>query len=163
MAKKIFTEEQKSKSWDMIAILSFLSIGLTYRFIEQNFISGIENAMPISTFLPLLMLLLIALTYFIKVKLSVRMTKNHISFSYYPWKKKRQKIKWENVTHCEIVQTPQLAQWNGWNVHFSNENVFSLSGRSGLSLTTEDGNKFFIGSRNIKELSLAIKRVFKQE
>lgn len=88
--------------------------------------------------------------------MKVRISKDDIRFKMTPWQSKYHKIRWRNVNNCSIVQTSPLAEWHGSNISFCNEKRFTLSGNNGISLTTKDGKKYFIGSRKLEELEQAI-------
>lgn len=160
MEKRIFEENQRHTRWELTLLISLLSIGLTYRFIEQNFIAPVENAFSLSAFMLLMLILLATFSYFASMRLSVKVTDEFISFRYHPFQEKRHKIKWSEVTGYEIVQLSEVAQWNGWNVNFSQEKVFSVNGRNGISIYTKSGESYFVGSKDIEGLRKAVDKVF---
>lgn len=160
MQKRIFEENQTDKRWELIALIGLLSVGLTYRFVEQNFITPVDHALSLSAFLMMIAALLVALTYVTSRRLSVKVTEEFISFRYHPFQEKRHKILWSEVASCEIVKMSETAQWNGWNVSFSREKMFSVSGRNGMSIKTKSGEKYFIGSKNIEGLREAVNKVY---
>ena len=69
----------------------------------------------------------------------------------------KDKIVWSNVDICKIVQTPSASQWSGGNFAFGSEKFISFNGRNGLSLTTVDGEKIFVGCQNIEKLKEKLK------
>ncbi len=162
MAKKIFRENQKYKRWEIIGLLVFMIGGLAYRFIDAQFISGTENAPAVWNYIVPLLLLAAVLILILSIRLSIRITDKHISYQYFPLERKRHKIKWDNVADCNFVETPESAQWSGWNVNFSDEKMYSICGRTGLRLKTKDGEEVFIGSRRLGKLKKAVKKVFKK-
>lgn len=162
MAKKIFRENQRYQRWELVTMIAVLIIGLSYRLFDLQFISGAEDSIPVWNYVLPLLLLITALYFILSLKLSVRITDKHISFKLFPWERKPQKIKWENVAEYNIVETPEPAQWSGWNVNFSQEKMYSVCGRTGLKLTTTDGEEIFIGSRRLGKLKKAIKKAFKK-
>ena len=160
MQKQIFKEDQVYQRWELTLLIGFLTLGLTYRFIEQNFINPVENAISTTAFLFIVALLGGVYMYFRSMRLSVKVTDSFISFRYHPLQEKRHKINWSEVTNYEIVETSSVAQWNGWNVNFSNEKIFSVNGKNGIRLYTKSGEQYFIGSKDTQGLKKAVDKVF---
>lgn len=163
MARKYFKEKQRYRRWEIIALLAFFVGGLTYRFAEQYFYDGGQSVMPVWTYLILTVPLVGVIVYYMILRLSIRVTDKHISVKYHPWQQKRKKIKWDEVAECEIVETPEAAQWNGWNINFNHEKRYSFCGRNGLHLTTQDGREIFVGSRKLDELEDAVKQALQAQ
>ncbi len=161
MAKTIYKEKQKMRRWDVLALLGFFLIGLSYRFIE-TLIYDTDNINILMMYLPWMVLLGVSIYYFLKIELAVKITDDYIGMKYGPFQNKQHKIKWEDISNCEVIETPELAQWNGWNVHFSREKVYSVNGKNGIHLRTNEGEEYFIGSRRLGELKKIIKDKFKK-
>ena len=159
MSKKIFKEKQRFTGWEIIALLAFFTIGLTYRFVNGQFISPVDEPMPISTFLVLVLPLVAGFWYLVNLKLSVQVTDKNISVKYAPFGQKKHKIKWKDVEECEILSSNESSRTSGWDVNFDHEKRFSLIGRRGLRLTTKDGDNVFIGARNLDGLKQAVGQV----
>lgn len=159
MQKQIFKEEQKYQRWELPLLISFLGAGLTYRFIEQQMAANSDNAMSVAAFAGILGLLMVILFYFRSLRLSVKMTNETISFRYHPWQEKKYKIKWSEVESYEIVKLSEAAQWNGWNIHYGNEKVFTVNGKSGIHISTKTGEQYFIGSSDVDSLAKAVEKL----
>jgi len=54
----------------------------------------------------------------------------------------------------------ETAKWNGWNVSFSREKIFSVSGRNGIDIRMKNGEQLFIGSKNVEGLRDAVAKVY---
>ena len=160
MSKKIFKEKQRFGGWEVIALLAFFIIGLTYRFISQHWISPVSDSMSIWTYASFVLPLAAALWYLINLNLSVQVTDKNISAKYAPFRGKRHKIKWEDVEECEFLSFRGPARTSGWNVNYDHEKRFSLSGRRGVHLKTKDGENVFIGAKNLNGLKQAISQVY---
>ncbi len=159
MSKKIFKEKQRFSGWEVIALLGFFIVGLTYRFISQHWISPIEEPMPVMTYLVFAIPLAAAVWYLVNLKLSVRMTEKSISVQYSPFGVKKHKIKWEDVEECKILSSNETARTSGWDVNLNREKRFSLTGRSGLHLRTKNGENVIIGAKNLTGLKQAVAQV----
>lgn len=97
------------------------------------------------------------LYYLVQLRLKVKISSKSIKFQMAPFHASSRKIKWKEVKKCTIVRTPKVAQWHGSNLSYGAESRFSLSGRNGLSLTTNDGRKYFIGCRDVDGLQEAMR------
>lgn len=148
-----FKEQQRFRGIEIFGLIAFLGIGITYRFVEQNFINYSENAtMTIPTFLLLMGLLMIALAYFLSIRLTTRINDKGIRFQYSPWHYEKRKIKWSEIASWEIIDLPREAEYSGWGVQFKEQNIYSVSGKRGLKLELTDGETVFIGSRKLTAL-----------
>jgi hypothetical protein len=86
----------------------------------------------------------------------LRVNEKGISYQYFPRHEDRTKIKWEEIDNCEVVKTPMMTEMSGWNVQFSNEKNYSLSGRNGLDVTLKNGERVFLGAKNLSALKKVI-------
>jgi hypothetical protein len=71
----------------------------------------------------------------------------------------KRSIFWEEVEQCKIVTTSEAAQWSGGNITFNHEKRYSFNGRNGLSITTKNGDHFFVGCKNLKNLKHALDKL----
>ncbi len=156
MAKKIFKENQRFSGWEVIGLLAFFVVGLTYRFIEQHWISPVSDPMPILAFLAFVIPMVGVIWYLVNVKLSVKVTDKSISFKYSPFNRKKHKIKWDDVEDCEFLSSIGSCRTSGWDINFDHEKRFSLSGRSGVHLRTKQGENVLIGAKDMRGLKQAI-------
>jgi len=159
MAKKIFKEKQTFIGYTPIATMVILWVALLYIFMRELLFvpSGVYwNEL-------FCLILLISLGYGIRLLLKMRLktviSKESIAFQLEPFHSKKQKIKLENIENCSIVETPPMLQWHGGNIAFGRENIYSFSGRNGLAITTKDGRNYFLGSKKLRELEQAVRRV----
>lgn len=154
-----FREQQRYSGWQLIALILFLVLGLSYRFIDQHFIDPVPTPIGVLPYAALMALLLGALVYLLKVRVFIFANKEHICVSRFPWTRHPVCVKWSDVAACEIVRSPLLAQWSGSNIHLDHEKVFSVCGRNGIHLTTQEGEGLFIGSRRPDDLEDFIQKV----
>ncbi|MFK7908050.1 MAG: hypothetical protein AB8B69_23165 [Chitinophagales bacterium] len=105
---------------------------------------------------------LAGMTYYLwKLRLKTTVSNKSIKFKYAPIHDKKQVIKPNEVADYKVVKTPLLAKMSGWDVHFNTrEEIYSLSGRTGLELTLKDGQHIFIGSQKPAVLKNALDKLF---
>lgn len=159
MAKKIFKEKQRFTGWEVIFLLAFFIIGLTYRFVSQHWLSPVADPMSVWTYVAFIIPLVATLWYLIKLRLSIMITEKSITVKYGPFNFKKHKFKWENVEECEICESGELSRMSGWEVNFDHEKRFSLIGRKGIHLKTKEGENIFIGTKNLQDLKQAVGQV----
>lgn len=148
-----FKEQQRFRGIEIFALIAFFAIGITYRFIEQNFINMPEHiTMTAPVFLLFLGILLIALVYFLSIRLTTRINEKGIRFQYSPWHYEKRKIKWHEIASWEIIDLPLEAEYSGWAIQFAEHNSYSVHGKSGLKLELTNGETIFIGSRKLTKL-----------
>jgi hypothetical protein len=99
---------------------------------------------------------LLLIWWLINLKLKVVVSEKNIKFKLSPIHPKKRSIPWQEIARCEIVETPEAAQWSGGNITFNHEKRYSLTGRNGLSITTKKGKNFFIGCSDLAGLKEAI-------
>ncbi len=66
------------------------------------------------------------------------------------------RIRLDEISSVELVRHPLYAQRYGHGGWLSGERYLSLTGRNGLKIETNSGERYFIGSRRAKELKRAI-------
>lgn len=160
MAKKIFKEKQSFRNKFLTTILIVLGLLVIIRVINEFFNPSNEFAMVMIAASIALVVIGGWLWYLYNLRLKVTVSEESISFKMKPWQNEKQKISWDNVSCCEIIQTPELAQWQGGNITFNHERRYTVSGRNGLHLVTKDGKEYFVGSSKLGELERAVKKVF---
>lgn len=154
-----FKETQRHSGIGIIALLVFLLLGISWRFVEQNFINTAESvAVTLPVFLLILIVLGAALTYFLSVRLITNINEKGIQFQYYPLHYKKRKIKWRDIASWEIVDMPVAAEWSGWNVNFGTQD-FSMGRRKGFQLTLKSGETIFIASRKLTRLKEVLGKI----
>ncbi|HFA51410.1 MAG TPA: hypothetical protein ENJ95_20550 [Bacteroidetes bacterium] len=159
MSKNIFKEKQRFSGWEVIALIAFFIVGLTYRLISQHWIAPVAEPMSFLTYFAFIIPLAASLWYLINMQLSVKVTKKSICVKYSPLSTKTHKIKWKDVEECEFLSSVPTTRNSGWDVNFGHEKRYSLSGRRGVHLRTKQGEDIIIGTRNLKGLKQAIEQV----
>ena len=161
MSKKLYREEQSFTSYEAIVLLGLLLIAFFALFVKEIMHQNNDYFIGEILYSSICLATGFGIYYLLKLRLKTKLSEKKLTFQMKPWHSKKQKIKLENVVDCTIVKTPLLAQWQGGNISFGKETTFSLSGRNGMSIKTKDGHQYFIGSKNLTELEIAIKEALK--
>ncbi|MCB0620985.1 MAG: hypothetical protein KDC32_24585 [Saprospiraceae bacterium] len=153
MAEVRYREQQKFRRVEVLALLG-LFIGLAVvRLIQKLSDPTGELLTTVLIYGGILILLVAAFLYLVKMRLSLNINEKSITYRYGPFQRRKYKIRWKQVENCKLVQTPAAAEASGWGVHFSSqERVYSLSGRTGLELELKNGDRVFLGSQRPSEL-----------
>jgi len=158
MSKKLFKEKQQFKGMEIIALIAFLMLGVISKLVSEILQPSEAYLFTLSICIGTLAVLGFTLRYLLKLRLKIVVKQDHISFSMPPLQKSKEKIKWEDVTTCEMIKTPLLAQWHGANISFNNEKLYSFNGRNGVHIATKNGKEYFIGSKKPEALKDAIQK-----
>ena len=158
MSKKLFKEKQQFKGLELIALITFLMVGVAYKLVSELLQPSAAFWLTLGLSIGILAILGITLKYILNLRLKTIVKKDHISFSMPPLQKGKEKIKWKDVTTCEVVKTPLLAQWHGGNISFNNEKSYTFNGRNGVHIATKNGAAYFIGSKKPDALKEAIQK-----
>ncbi len=158
MTRKIFKEEQKFRYWEVYILLAIFMTLATARLVSG--LLGFTEMETLSSVVYLLILTSFGLVfwYLYQLKMIIKVNEKGLTIRYFPQIFQKRKIKWSEIQDCRFIRTPEMAEWSGWGVHFAlDEEMHSLCGRTGLHIITNDGKKYFIGSKNILEKKEAIK------
>jgi hypothetical protein len=151
----LYKEKQRYTDVPNIIALSLLTLALIY----GSYIAYLQPEQAPASSLVFIVLAVItggALWWLTRLKMKVTINDKHIKFKVAPIHAKKRKIAWDEVEHCEIVETSPIAQLQGGNITFDQEKLFSFTGRNGLSITTTSGKHYFIGSSNPDEMKQAL-------
>ena len=160
MATTIYKENQRYQRIGLIAFIAVFTVALIVAFISQVFINQVENPIPNYVAVLTICTLLVSLVYFLSIRMVTEINEKNIRFQFYPLHATKQKIRLKDVTSYSVVNSPEGAQYSGWGVNFgAKERRFSVSGRTGLKVTTQDGERIFIGTQNPEALGQAIEQV----
>lgn len=162
MSKKIYKEEQSFTGYEAIVLLGLIMAAFLYLFAKEVMHPNDDYYIGEILYASISTATGFGIYYLLKLRLKTKLSEKKITFQMKPWHSKKQKIKLDNVEDCEIIRTSLLSQWQGGNISFGKESMYSLSGRNGMSITTKDGQQYFIGSKNLTELEHAIKEALKQ-
>ncbi len=158
MAKTLFKEKQQFKRVEVIGLIVFFMLGIAYKMISELIQPSNDFSLVMTVSLLMLGIFGLILKYLLALRLKLKVQENHLSFSMPPLKKSKEKIKWEDVDSCRIIETPSITQWHGGNISFNHEKRYSFNGRNGVHIITKNGTEYFIGSNNISNLREAVSK-----
>jgi hypothetical protein len=158
MKEEIFKEKQRFRDWEVYAILGVLILTLTAKFASDRIFPLGGNPLPLDRYVALMLILGAVLGYFLSLKMSLKITAEHLILksSPSPWQRRKEKIRWEDIQELELVRFSPTARWSGWNVRFNHGKNYGYCGRAGICVRKKDGKELIIGTRKIDELRAAI-------
>ncbi|MFT5833218.1 MAG: hypothetical protein ACI97N_000845 [Cognaticolwellia sp.] len=157
MKNNIFKEESSFNDKVIFTILGIGLVGAILGYFTSFY--GEYPATKTAAYFIVALGLGVSLWVLLQLKLKVSINDKHIEYKMFPIHYKTQRITWDEIESCEIIETSYYAQWHGGNIRF-NEAWFSLTGRNGLAIRTKAGKSLFIGCKNVTELAqyLALNR-----
>ena len=157
MATTLYKETQRYHDWFVIALLLMAVVGLLYGAVTY-FSSNQPD--PIYSIICLLLAggLGYAIWWLIRLRSKLTVTNKNIKFKIKGGVKISTKIAWEDIESCELVRAPKIARWDRPKATLTDEKYYSLSGRQGLMITTQEGKHYFIGCQNLQQLRDALNR-----
>lgn len=164
MAKIKFKETQRYRHWEVIALLAILTLGTAVRLTYTAIAGGQGTLSNLTLGAFLLVSLLIALVYLLKVKMKIKVNRKGIKYSIYPWQNSKRKIRWEEVDQFQIVDLPEQAALSGWNVQYgSTLRGWNMGKRRGIRIDLRNGEHYFLGVQNLDELEDTLEELFDQD
>lgn len=160
MSKILYKEEQRFRRWEVFALLVFLMIGSSYHYIELYISGGYDVGLLTLQYSLIAIILTGALAYLWSIRLILKIDKDGIQYQFFPLHYRKHKVKWEEIESYEFIDTPTSAELSGWAVRLGTwERSFTVSGRTGLSLTLKDGQQLFIGTQHPEGLKATLGRM----
>ncbi len=148
MKEVTFREEQSINQRILMVLFGGLLMWSVLRFLSPLMGWG-YSGMSVVEFIFLTVLLSLMLVALRQIRLTTAIKRKSLRLnSSLPLVNYKHKIKWEEIDHIEVIRTPWWADFSGWNIRFSEaELFFSLHGRNGIRVHLKDGRQYFIGSR----------------
>ncbi|MCB0630705.1 MAG: hypothetical protein R2824_31665 [Saprospiraceae bacterium] len=164
MAKIKFKETQRYRHWEVIALLAILTLGTAIRLTYTAIVGGQGQLSNLTMGSLLLISLLVAMIYLLKVKMIVKVDKKGIKYSIYPWQNSKRRIHWEEVDQFEIVDLPEQAAMSGWNVQYgSSLRGWNMGNRRGIRIDLRNGEHYFLGVNDLDQLEDTLGELFEEE
>lgn len=148
----VFTERQKFNS--LWGYLLFLLVAAANYFYMVTVGQG-DNGVIYATLLTALAVLFI----FEFSKLDTTITKQGISYKFWPYQRKESTLAWEEIQSIEIKEYKPIKDYGGWGVRmgFKKGRAFNTKGNFGMLIHLKDGKDIMIGTQRYKDLYTAIK------
>jgi hypothetical protein len=155
-----FKEEQKFTQWWLWIILLAIGVFPIFGVYQQLILGEKFGDKPMSDLglvvFCLVILMIIALFGFIRLKTAI--DQDEIRISFFPFVKKR--IQWKEIKTVEIVQYGFV----GWGIRLFTKYgiVYNVKGNKGLAIELVNGEKFLIGTQMEIEMMAVVEKA-KQE
>jgi|GEM_PF-4301431 len=161
MSKKYFKEtvDIKGKNYWIGAITLIFILSL-FGFIDR--MKDFDGWLGISWF-SLAIFVVAAIIFIItRIKLKTKVTSKGIDVKLSPFYRFKVKIAHTDVASYRLEETEPFTIKTTRNFNSWFEKRFTLTGRNGVSITTCDGNNYFIGSTDPEALNKALQKAHKQ-
>ena len=159
MAQFKYTETQRLRRWDLMALLAGLMlVGVV------SLIQVLMNGQPNKNLLLIMslgVLILSGMLYYLNnLRVIARYNEKNIKLSMSPVGTMNRKIKWKDVLKSEIIDSPRpsrLEQWN--NILSSFTTPVTLRGNKCLHLRLKNNEVIDIGCNNPQELEKFVSHI----
>lgn len=153
----LFSEKQYFRQWWLMLLFLFTAAGLsllTYQHVVQNLKL---TSMLIAWFVITAMFLLFCLTH-----LKTVITEEGFIIQFFPFVKKQ--ISWKEIGQAYVREYRPLGEFGGWGIRFgfTGGKAYTVAGNKGIQLELTDGSKILIGTQNLNELEVVLRRIRKQ-
>ena len=156
MANKLHKEQQRFNDKVVLGLLGLGILGTLYGAVAA-LLAPAAALLTAAVYFGVALFLAGWMYWLINLRLQVNVTDKSIKYDLVtPVNRVSRKINWKNVVSCNLVKTPEIAQWHGANLSYGNGDRVSLAGQNGLELTTKDGRKHFIGCKEVEALRKAL-------
>ena len=151
--KTEFKEEQQFRQWWVwLLLLSIGSLPITAYYFK------FESNKPMTkddviVFVPLYILFLL---FFFFLKLKTNINKDTVSLIFFPLYKKS--VKWTDIKSAEVLNYGFVGGY-GIRLWTKYGTVYNTSGKIGLAITLNSGDKFLIGTHKEEELKAIIQNI----
>lgn len=158
MTSVLFLEKQKFSQWWLwlllIGLFSIPAFGM-----YKQFVPGIQTDQPPKSTAGLIFFTLFVLgvvVLFLVMQLQTEITKEAISFQFFPFVKRR--IKWEEVKEVKLIDYGFVG---GWGIRLGTKygTVYNIAGRTGLYIELITGEQLVIGTQQEEKLQTALQKV----
>lgn len=149
--KAPYQEEQKFQALWMWFILGAVSV-IPFIGIFQQIFRGIpfgNNPLSDAGLIVFTVVCILPLLLFSITRLRTTIDDDSITVNYFPFLRKR--FKWSDISEAEVIDYGFVGGW-GIRMLTKHGTVYNVSGREGLKILLNNGNKYVIGTQNPEEL-----------
>ncbi len=158
MSKRKYHEHQTFRQFDIMALLVGTFAVSSFILIQKLYLTpGEVPAICIALYTMIIAASLIAIVYYLKVKLIISVNPKYLKYQYFPIHYKKQRVELSEIKSCKVVQTSLQAEYSGWAISYGvGTKQFSVSGKNGIEIELKNGNVIFLGSKNPEELKMIL-------
>lgn len=144
--KAHFTETQKFTQWWLWLLLIVCFVLLIYGYFGNPTKPMSDTSFIISTSIMGLVFIM-----FLLLKLKTEINREGISYSFFPFIRKRQFL-WKNIESAKVINYGFVG---GWGIRMSTKygTVYNVNGKMGLQVVLKSGKKFVLGTQKYEELT----------
>jgi hypothetical protein len=147
MANYVFKETQRFTQWWIWIILISVLVIVTFGFVTES--SG-----GWSDFLGLAITFLV-ITLFLTMELNTRIDASGLTFSFFPFIRKRH-FAIREIQKLELIEYNSLLRFGGWGIRYNLDMwAYNVGGRYGLIVHLKN-RRFLVGTRRPQEMQKAI-------
>ena len=175
MEKLLFREEQRCgrtrmlKALVLTVIIGTLMLGYWFVRLRYNGIGATSEFFLDPGFIVTSIIFLFVLSVVVIINsvssLRIKINNDFIYVSYYPYKRKWEKIEVSGILSYKIRKFRPYREFSGYGVRDSQRKgkAYIISGNKGLQLYLKDGKKILIGTQKIQAISYAMDKVMKEK
>jgi hypothetical protein len=177
MNKKIlFSEKQKFiKFWFLVLIIDLVFLSIP-AYIAWGMIRQICYGIPfgnkpasdtelIVLFIVTLISVLLPIFLIGFMKLETIITKEGISFRFFPFHLTFRNYRWEEIESAIVREYSPIKEFGGWGIKYNYRTkikLFNISGDEGVQIELINGKKFLIGTKMKNELEVVLRKINKE-
>ncbi|MCB0539322.1 MAG: hypothetical protein KDE33_17540 [Bacteroidetes bacterium] len=151
--KKHFSETQKFTQWWL-----WLLLIICFALPIYSYFSNPSKPMNDTSFIISMSILSIVFVMFFLLKLKTEVNEQGISYSYFPFIRKRQFL-WSEIESAKVINYGFVGGW-GIRMSIKYGTIYNVKGKMGLQITLKSGKKFVLGTQKHEEL-LAVLEQYK--
>ena len=161
MMKEAFYEKQRFTQWWIWLLLTVLTVFSYYTCVQEVVYGNvIGNTGPSgnAAYVPPIIMSVISLL-FLLFKLETKIDSAGIHVRFYPFHGKYRSYPWSSIKEATVRNYRPLIEYGGWGLRGLGSNrALNVSGKIGIQLLFQNGDKLLIGTQERDASSKAIER-----
>lgn len=151
MSKSNFYEKQRFTQWWIWLLLTVLTVFSYYTCIQEVVYGNVIGSTGPSgngAYIPPTIMSIITLL-FVLFKLETKIDSEGIHVRFFPFHGKWRSYPWSHIKEATVREYRPLLEYGGWGLRGLGSNrALNVSGKIGIQLTFQNGDKLLIGTQN---------------
>jgi hypothetical protein len=150
-----FYEVQKAqRTWMwLLLILAYTGLGMMAVRHVYHQQSSEEHLLTLSSIIFVAVLLTLVAFLIYNTRLITSIDQQGISYTFQPLHMRKRFIAWQDIDEVYIREYDAISEYGGWGMKFGSQGKgYTVKGRYGLQLVTQDGRSILIGTQKPIEL-----------
>jgi hypothetical protein len=151
MMKDSYYEKQRFNQWWIWLMLIGLTLFSYYTCIQEvvyGNVIGSSGPSGNGAYLPPIIMSVITLLFML-FKLETRIDTEGIHVRFFPFHGKWRSYPWTSIKEASVREYRPLVEYGGWGLRGLGSNrALNVSGKTGIQLTFQNGDKLLIGTQN---------------